>query len=124
MSENDDRIAGVAEGGPSVRAELVPGPDADERGVPKPPRRVDTLVNAVVQLGSALELIGRSLDEGPLRTACIKAATQAIEIAKSAYYSRRPAARQADSRRERPDNDARAVPVPARARYTDRKRRR
>ncbi len=57
------------------------------RATGKPPGRVDKMAASVLQLCYGLRLIGKTCDEGPLRTAILEAAARAEARARDSVYS-------------------------------------
>ncbi len=76
----------------------------------KPPGRVDKMAAAVLQLVYAVRLLGKTCDEGPLRTAVLEAAARAEARARDAVYS----TSHRGSRRRRLTDDERALAREAR----------
>ena len=72
----------------------------------KPPGRVDMMASAVLQLVYAVRLLGKTCDEGPLRTAVLKAAAISEDRAREAIYSPHKAASRRRGRRDRDDKRA------------------
>ncbi len=102
MSSKDDIFEGGAREG-------SPKPSVSDPW--KPLSRVDKLAAGMVSLSYALADVAQSFDEGPLRTATLKAASEAKAWALSV---------QGQSRRHRPGRDeARAVAIQARDGHQD-----
>jgi len=101
MSGKGDSIAG----GRGRDSELLSPPDLlqelSDSG--KPPGRVDLMAASVLQLVYATRLLGQSVDEGPLRTAVLKAAAIAEIRARDAIYSPHKASSRRRSHRYRDD---------------------
>jgi len=70
------------------------------RSAGKPPGRVDKMAAAVLQLCYALRLLGKTCDEGPLRTAVLEAAARAEARARDSVYSPQQAALRRQRRRQ------------------------
>lgn len=80
---------------------------------PKPPGRVDKMAEAVQECTYALTLLAKSLDDGPLRTACIESAARAQAYAQSATFKSQY------GRRGLRRNDKRAMALQARNGHPD-----
>ncbi len=72
----------------------------------KPPGRVDKMAAAVLQLVYCVRLLGKTCDEGPLRTAILEAAARAEARARDAVFNPLKSRR---SRGRRQLDDERAV---------------
>ncbi len=99
----------ILTGGRGREPELLSPPDllqeiADSG---KPPGRVDKMASSVLQLVYAVRLLGKTCDEGPLRTAVLEAAARAEARAREAIYSPHLASRR--RRGHRDGDDKRAV---------------
>lgn len=105
MNVEDD----ILTGGRGRDSELLSPPDLlqelSDSG--KPPGRVDMMASSVLQLVYAVRLLGKTCDEGPLRTAVLEAAARAELRAREAIYSPHKASRNRRSRRN--DDDKRTV---------------
>ncbi len=103
MSEDD-----ILTGGRGREPELLSPPDLLQEIVDagKPPGRVDMMASSVIQLVYAVRLLGKTCDEGPLRTAVLEAAARAEARARDSIYSPLKATSRRRSRRDRDDKRA------------------